>query len=40
MNHPNYLRTEYYWAEGVGIIQKSLETTNGERKTHYLIRHN
>ena len=40
MNHPNYLKTEYYWAEGIGIIQKSLETTNGERKTHYLIRHN
>jgi hypothetical protein len=40
MNHPNYLRTEYFWAEGIGIIQKSIETTNGMRKTYYLIRRN
>ena len=40
INHPNYLRTEYYWAKGIGIIQKSIETTNAIRKTHYLIRRN
>lgn len=40
ITHPNYLKTEYYWAKGIGIIQKSIETTNGIRKTYYLIRHN
>ncbi len=40
INHPNYLKTEYYWAKGIGIIQKSIERTNGVRQTFYLIRHN
>lgn len=40
ITHPNYLKTEYYWAKGIGIIQKSIERTNGIRKTHYLIRRN
>lgn len=37
---PKYLKTEYYWSKGIGIIQKSIERTNGDRKTYYLIRHN
>lgn len=40
ITHPYYLKTKYYWAKGIGIIQKSIERTNGVRQTFYLIRHN
>lgn len=40
IDHPAYLKTEYYWVKGLGIIKKSIETTGGNRKTYYLVRHN
>lgn len=40
IDNPYYLKTEYYWAKGIGIIQQSIERSNGVRQTFYLIRHN
>ena len=40
VNSPNYRKTIYYWAKGVGIIKRTVITTGGVAKTYTLLRHN
>jgi hypothetical protein len=40
VNDPNYKKTIYYWAKGVGIIKRSLITSGGATKTYTLLRNN
>ncbi len=40
INNPNYRKTIYYWARGVGIIKRTIITTSGTAKTFTLLRNN
>lgn len=40
INNPNYRKTIYSWAKGVGIIKRTIITTGGAIKTYALLRNN
>jgi hypothetical protein len=40
INHPGYIKRIYYWARGIGLIQRTTIYSGGAIKTYYLVRHN
>lgn len=40
LNDPNYRKTIFSWAKGIGIIKRTIITTGGVAKTSTLLRHN